>query len=97
MVSSPRYFTVCITYQPPLVYVYMCVYIYNIHNSGNIAPKHSLINNKLQPREISEMQYTGACKGFLGLQSYIADSTFERQRKQCKNVAYEVIRQATYI
>jgi len=32
------------------------------------------------------MQCTGACKGLLGLQSCITDSTFESERKKCKIV-----------
>jgi hypothetical protein len=55
------------------------------------------MNNKSQPREILEMQYTGACKGLLGFQSCITDSTFDRQRKKCTIVANEVIIQAIYI
>ena len=43
------------------------------------------------------MQYTGACKGLLRLQSCITDSTFERQRKKCRIVSNEVTRQAMYI
>jgi hypothetical protein len=74
----------------------MCVYIY-IYIYMKFSPKHVLMNNKSQPREILEMQYPGACKGLLGLQSCITDSTFERHRKKCTIVANEVIRQAIYI